>query len=87
MRLPVQGFRIDDLYATQDHLIITAIIEHQTRDQYEPPAHCADPYPHVVILPNGDKYLEDGHHRTIHTALSGRRTVVARVLDLRNNQP
>jgi hypothetical protein len=78
MTLPIRGVWISELYATQPHLVIEAILG----EDHPPAPHCADPLPHVVIMPNGDKYLEDGHHRTIRTALSGRRVVVARVLDL-----
>ena len=77
---PIQGIWIRELWATQNHLIIEAILG----DEHPPTPHCDDPLPHVVITPDGDKYLEDGHHRTIRTAISGRRTVVARVLDLRD---
>jgi hypothetical protein len=50
-----------DLWLTQDHANIPALFGHTDR--------VSDTYPHVVEWA-GIRFLEDGHHRVVRTALT-----------------
>ena len=74
LRQPVQTFRICDLIATQPGVLLHALIE-----ATYPVG--GDSYPHVIQW-QGNTYLEDGHHRVVRAAISGERTITARVLNV-----
>lgn len=90
MQLPTEGMtteawrqieprpvELSKLRFTQQGVYVHALLDiHYGR--HEPRS--GDPYPHVVRH-NGHLYIEDGNTRCLHAMVSGRRTIMARVLD------
>lgn len=73
--VPVEWVDVDQLWLTQRHLSIEALLSPWT------PTYCRDPLPHVVQH-GEDLYLEDGHHRVIRAALGGDQKILARVFKI-----
>jgi hypothetical protein len=67
---------LEKLRFTQQGVYIRALLDvHHGR--HEP--YSGDPYVHVVDH-NGHLYIEDGNTRVLHAVISGRKTIMARVL-------
>ena len=66
--------RLADLITTKRTLDLETLLDEQS-------TFFGDLFPHVVQF-SGELYLEDGLHRALRTALHGRPTIHARVLDL-----
>lgn len=73
MNVPVELVAISDLWATQLHLSIEALLNPWD------PEFSSDPYPHVVAH-SGRLMLEDGHHRALRAALQGKTHLRVRML-------
>lgn len=70
---PVETFNIADLIATQPGVLLHALTDTHTTTVG------GDVYPHVIQWA-GKHYLEDGHHRVVRAAISGHKTIKARLL-------
>lgn len=66
--------QIKDLVATQSGVYFKDLIS-------DAPSISGDEFPHVILFED-TYYLEDGHHRVVKAALSGREVIQARVLRL-----
>jgi hypothetical protein len=89
MQLPTEGMtteawkqiqprpvELDKLRFTQQGVYIRALLDvHHGR--HEP--FTGDPYPHIVDYA-GHLYIEDGNTRCLHATVTGKRTIMARVL-------
>ncbi|MEO6822245.1 MAG: type II toxin-antitoxin system VapB family antitoxin [Candidatus Nanopelagicales bacterium] len=72
--VPPRVVRLADLVTVKRTLDLETLLDEQS-------TFFGDLFPHVVLWQD-DLYLEDGLHRALRTALYGRPTLHARVLDI-----